>query len=172
MVGANRRRRQNQDPGSIHSCSGRNLQQPPKVSLETQPNQVCLRRTLWKTTQIHRKQPRNRGQSREDQRHHGHGCSCYYQGRAEAYRLHGSSELILVQVWRTGLTLLQASKVTRQIRVTTEAAEALENLKHHLQSPPTLTAPLPGEELLLYIAATTHVVSTAIVVERLEEGHA
>jgi hypothetical protein len=29
-----------------------------------------------------------------------------------------------------------------------------------------------GEELLLYIAATTHVVSTAIVVERSEEGHA
>ena len=55
---------------------------------------------------------------------------------------------------------------------TTEAAEALENLKHHLQSPPILTAPLPGEELLLYITAITHVVSTVIVVERPEEGHA
>src|SRR6185503_16619796 len=53
-----------------------------------------------------------------------------------------------------------------------EAAEALENLKNHLQSSPILTAPLPGEELLLYITATTHVVSTAIVIERLEEGHA
>ena len=31
---------------------------------------------------------------------------------------------------------------------------------------------MPGEELLLYIAATTHVVSTAIVVEHPEEGHA
>ena len=48
---------------------------------------------------------------------------------------------------------------------------ALENIKHHLQSPPILTAPLPDEELLLYIAATTHVVSTAIVVECPEEGH-
>ena len=56
--------------------------------------------------------------------------------------------------------------------MTTEAAEALENLKHHLQSPPILTAPLLGEELLRYIAATTHVVSTAIVVEHPEEGHA
>ena len=55
---------------------------------------------------------------------------------------------------------------------TTEAVETLENLKHHLQSSPILTAPLPGEELLLYIAATTHVVSTAIVVERSEECHA
>jgi hypothetical protein len=31
---------------------------------------------------------------------------------------------------------------------------------------------LPGEELLLYIVATTHVVSSAIMVERGEEGHA
>ena len=44
--------------------------------------------------------------------------------------------------------------------------EALENLKHHLQSPPILTAPLPGEELLLYIAVTTN------VVQHPEEGHA
>ena len=50
--------------------------------------------------------------------------------------------------------------------------EALENLKHYLQSPPILTAPLPSEELLLYIATTTDVVSTVIVVERPEEGYA
>jgi hypothetical protein len=31
---------------------------------------------------------------------------------------------------------------------------------------------LPGEDLVLYIAATTHVVSSAILVERSEEGHA
>jgi ribonuclease HI len=53
-----------------------------------------------------------------------------------------------------------------------EAERALQDLKHHLQSPPVLTAPLPGEDLLLYIAATTHVVSSAIIVERGEEGHA
>jgi hypothetical protein len=53
-----------------------------------------------------------------------------------------------------------------------EAKQALQDLKHHLQSRPVLTAPLPGEDLLLYIAATTHVVSSAIIVERVEEGHA
>jgi hypothetical protein len=53
-----------------------------------------------------------------------------------------------------------------------EAERALQDLKQHLQSPPVLTAPLPGEDLLLYIAATTHVVSSAIVVEHSEEGHA
>jgi hypothetical protein len=31
---------------------------------------------------------------------------------------------------------------------------------------------LPSKNLLLYIAATTHVISTAIVVEHPEEGHA
>jgi ribonuclease HI len=34
------------------------------------------------------------------------------------------------------------------------------------------TAPRKGEQLLLYLAETTHVVSTAIVVERQEDGHA
>jgi hypothetical protein len=52
-----------------------------------------------------------------------------------------------------------------------EAERALQDLKQHLQSPPVLTAPLPGEDLLLYIAAATHVISSAIVVERSEEGH-
>jgi hypothetical protein len=35
-----------------------------------------------------------------------------------------------------------------------------------------LTASRKGEQLLLYLAATTHVVSTAIIVERQEDGHA
>jgi hypothetical protein len=52
-----------------------------------------------------------------------------------------------------------------------ESERALQDLKHHLQSPPVLTAPLPREDQLLYIAATTHMVSGAIVVERSEEGH-
>jgi hypothetical protein len=52
-----------------------------------------------------------------------------------------------------------------------EAKRALQDLKQHLQSPPVLTAPLPGEDLLLYITATTHVVNSAIIVERSEEGH-
>jgi hypothetical protein len=53
-----------------------------------------------------------------------------------------------------------------------KANQALQDLKSHLQSPPILTAPQPGENLPLYIAMTTLVVSTAIVVERQEEGHA
>jgi dsDNA-binding SOS-regulon protein len=55
---------------------------------------------------------------------------------------------------------------------TSEADQALAQLKDFLSKPPVLTTPRKGEQLLLYLAATTHVVSTAIVVERQEDGHA
>jgi hypothetical protein len=53
-----------------------------------------------------------------------------------------------------------------------ESKEALGNLKALLTSAPILVPPAAGEALLIYVAATTQVVSTAIVVERREEGHA
>src|SRR6266542_5275217 len=54
---------------------------------------------------------------------------------------------------------------------TPEAQQAFDKLKEFLTSPPVLVPPMLEEPLLLYIAATTHVVSTAIVVERQEDGH-
>ena len=54
---------------------------------------------------------------------------------------------------------------------TPEAQQALDKLKEFLTSLPVLVPPMPEEPLLLYIAATAHVVSTAIVVERQETGH-
>jgi hypothetical protein len=53
-----------------------------------------------------------------------------------------------------------------------EAEEALGNLKALLTNAPILVLPAAGEALLIYVAATTQVVSAAIVVERQEEGHA
>jgi hypothetical protein len=55
---------------------------------------------------------------------------------------------------------------------TPEADQALAQLKDFLSKPPILTAPHKEEQLLLYLAATTHMVSTAIVVERQKDGHA
>jgi hypothetical protein len=61
---------------------------------------------------------------------------------------------------------------------TSEAQEALDALKKFLTTPPVLKPPRratpsqPAEDLLLYISCTTHVVSTVLVVERAEEGHA
>ena len=54
---------------------------------------------------------------------------------------------------------------------TPEAQEALEKVKQLLTKAPILVPPNDGEPLLLYIAATTQVVSAALVVEREEEGH-
>jgi hypothetical protein len=51
---------------------------------------------------------------------------------------------------------------------TPEAQEALESLKNMLKSPPILTVSTPEELMLLYIAATTQVVSAALMVEREE----
>jgi hypothetical protein len=51
---------------------------------------------------------------------------------------------------------------------TPEVQEALDSLKNILKSPPILTAPTTEEPMLLYILATTQVVSAALVVEREE----
>ena len=52
-----------------------------------------------------------------------------------------------------------------------EAQEALDTVKQLLMKAPILVPSTDGEPLLLYIAATTQVVSVALVVEREEEGH-
>jgi hypothetical protein len=52
-----------------------------------------------------------------------------------------------------------------------EAQKAFEVLKESLTTPPIMTPPTLKETLLLYISATTNVVSTVLVAER-EEGKA
>jgi hypothetical protein len=44
-------------------------------------------------------------------------------------------------------------------------------LKAYLTSSPVLTPPIKHEDMLLYIVATTSVISIAIIIEREEEGH-
>jgi hypothetical protein len=51
-----------------------------------------------------------------------------------------------------------------------EAQEALDSLNNILKSPPILTAPTTEEPMLLYISATTQLVSAALVVEWEEPG--
>ena len=53
-----------------------------------------------------------------------------------------------------------------------EAEAAFEELKALLSTQPVLAAPVSGEPLLLYIAATRQVVSTVLTVEWEEEGKA
>jgi hypothetical protein len=47
-----------------------------------------------------------------------------------------------------------------------EAQKAFEALKESLTTPPVMTPPILKETLLLYISATTNMVSTVLVVER------
>ena len=54
---------------------------------------------------------------------------------------------------------------------TEEAHQALESLKASLTSVPILVTPKQGEPLLLYIMASSHMVSATLVVEREEPGH-
>jgi hypothetical protein len=53
-----------------------------------------------------------------------------------------------------------------------EAQKAFEVLKESLMTPPIITLPIPKEILLLYILATTNVVSIVLVAEREEKGQA
>jgi hypothetical protein len=77
-----------------------------------------------------------------------------------------------------GIPFYKLLKKVDKFQWTTEAQEALEALKKFLTTPPALksscraTPGRPIEDLLLYIPCTTHVVSTTLVVERAEEGHA
>jgi hypothetical protein len=68
-----------------------------------------------------------------------------------------------------GLPLYRLLKKHERFSWTTEAQEALDKLKVSLTHAPILTSPQDSEPLYLYVAATTQVVSTVIVVERTEE---
>jgi hypothetical protein len=69
------------------------------------------------------------------------------------------------------LPLYHFLKKSKCFTWTLEAEEALTRLKATLSKPLILVPLATGESLLLYVTATTHVVSAAIVVERAEEGH-
>jgi ribonuclease HI len=76
-----------------------------------------------------------------------------------------------------GMPFYKLLKKVDKFQWTIEAQKALEALKRFLTTPPVLKPPhratlnQPTEDMLLYISCTTHVVSTALVVERVEEGH-
>jgi hypothetical protein len=71
-----------------------------------------------------------------------------------------------------GLPFFKLLKHQEKFVWTPEADQALAQLKDFLSKSPVLTALRKKEQLLLYLAVTTHVVSTTIVVERQEDGHA
>jgi dsDNA-binding SOS-regulon protein len=78
----------------------------------------------------------------------------------------------ILKLGEWGLPFFKLLKHQKKFMWTPEADQALEQLKDFLSKPPVLTAPRKKEQLLLYLATTAHVVSTAIIVERQEDSHA
>jgi hypothetical protein len=71
-----------------------------------------------------------------------------------------------------GLPLYRLLKKNDHFTWTLEAQEALDGLKALLTKAPILVPLTKREPLLLYVSATTQVVSAPIMVELQEEGHA
>ena len=71
-----------------------------------------------------------------------------------------------------GLPFFKLLKAQEKFVWSEDADKAFVELKRFLTTPPIMTAPQKDETLLIYIAATNRVVSTAIVVEREEARHA
>jgi hypothetical protein len=80
----------------------------------------------------------------------------------------GALSRFIARLGEHNLPLYKLMKKSDHFTWTLEAQEALDLLKNMLKSPPILTAPTPEEPMLLYISATTQVVSAALVVEREE----
>ncbi|GKF82264.1 reverse transcriptase domain-containing protein, partial [Tanacetum coccineum] len=51
-------------------------------------------------------------------------------------------------------------------RWTTEAEEAFTQLKQHIAALPTLVAPQPGEELIMYLSTTHRAISAVLLTDR------
>jgi hypothetical protein len=76
----------------------------------------------------------------------------------------------IARLGERSLPLYKLMKKSDHFTWTPEAQEALDSLKNMLKSPLILTFPTPEEPMLLYISATTGVVSAKLVVEREEPG--
>jgi hypothetical protein len=70
-----------------------------------------------------------------------------------------------------GLPFFKLLKKSDKFQWIDEADLALEQLKTFLTPPPVMVPSAPKETLLLYISASTQVVSAVLVAERPEEGH-
>ena len=69
-----------------------------------------------------------------------------------------------------GLPFFKLLKKTDKFEWTKEANEAFKRLKAYLTSSPVLTPPKKYEGMMLYIVATSNVISTTLIVAREEEG--
>jgi hypothetical protein len=76
----------------------------------------------------------------------------------------------IIKLGEKGLPFFKLLKKADKFVWDDEAQKVFEALKESLTMPRVLTPRIPKETLLLYISATTNVVSTVLIAEREEEG--
>jgi hypothetical protein len=85
--------------------------------------------------------------------------------------MYGGLEQIHLESWRTGTTLLQTTQTPREVHVDPRGRSSFGSAQGLPVQASNPHSSRKKEQLLLYLTATTHVVSTAIVVEQQEDGH-
>src|SRR5438128_173132 len=135
---------------------------------------MCLWSALGKTARLHRVVSRHRGKN------------VSWEKLKDIFRMNSLTALKDVQKLTSCMAALsrfvsrleewampfyKLLKKQDKFQWTPEAQQAFNELKKFLTNPPVLVPPMPKEPLLVYITAMSHVVSTAIVIERQEEGH-
>jgi hypothetical protein len=113
----------------------------------------------------------------KNQSYHENGSTTIAEKVQRLTRCMAALSRFISRLGKKGLPFYKLLKKVDKFQWTVEAQEALDALKKFLTTPLVLKPPhqatpdQPAEDLLLNISCTTHVVSTALVVERAEEGH-
>jgi hypothetical protein len=94
-------------------------------------------------------------------------------GKKDVMKLSGMMSALgrfISKLGEKGLPFFKLLKKSDKFEWSDEADLALEELKTFLMMPPVMVPPTPKETLLLYISASTQVVSAVLVAEQPEEG--
>jgi hypothetical protein len=95
-------------------------------------------------------------------------------GKKDAMKLTGMMAALgrfICKLGEKGPPFFKLLEKSNKFKWTNKADQALEELKTFLTTPPIIVPSTPKETLLLYISASTQVVSAVLVAERPEEGH-
>ena len=133
--------------------------------MEVEPFKVHLWSSIRYPARLHRQRSGHRTKPRQSLRHHQHETADVRQGYTKAHRLHGC-------IKPKGLPFFKLLKASELFSWSEEADTAFEQLKLFLTKLPIMMAPQLDETLLIYITATSRVVSIASVVEHEEAEHA
>jgi len=134
------------------------------------PEKMCLWRASRHAFRIHILPMWHRGQPLESLGHHQDGADSRRQGHTKSDGCLATLSHFISRLGEKALPLYRLLKKAERFAWNVEAEEALDKLKRMLTTAP-LVPPRPAKPLLLYVAAMSQVVSVAVVVERLEEGH-